>query len=85
MNIHETKLPVALLKKFEGRHSKYTDLLTIYHVVCLDQDCWCGVVGDGDNGAYEWFYFVGDKVEISDAGFGDSTCALRSVLNLKAA
>jgi hypothetical protein len=43
-------------------------------------DAYCGVFGDGDNAAYEWFVWQDGKLETFDCAYGSLTVALRDVL-----
>jgi hypothetical protein len=67
--------------------SKYSDFKTIFHCIHVDTNRYCGVVGDGDNGSYEWFTFERTSgrgvLEVSDCGYGIAEAALRDVLNLE--
>jgi hypothetical protein len=72
---------VELHAKLAEHRCKYTDLVSLYYAFCFETDCWAGVVGDGDNGAYEWFLSTPNGVQVSDSGYGDSLLALRDVLN----
>lgn len=83
MKTYAATLPAEVIKKIESRRGRYTNMTTIFHVVCFDLDCWAGVAGDGENGSYEWFVSRPESFESSDCGFGDSVMALRDVLLLK--
>lgn len=82
-NIRPQILPETVLKKLTESRGRYTDIITVFHAVCLATDHWVGVAGDGSNGAYEWFSFGPEWFEMSDCGYGDTVVALRDVLNLK--
>ncbi len=72
-----------LLEQLPKQKLRYTTPCTIYHIVWLDGAHFCGVFGDGENAAYEWFDFDGErqKLETSDCGYGGTDSALRDVLN----
>jgi hypothetical protein len=75
--------PAPLLARLERQVLKYTDANYLYHCVWLDSENYCGVFGDGPNASYEWFIWRGScgELETSNVGYGDSTVALRDVLN----
>jgi hypothetical protein len=81
MKTRHCTLPSHIVAEIAWRSFKYSSMEHIFHVVQLDVDSWCGVVGDGANGCYEWFIYRGGALETSDAGYGDATFALREVLN----
>lgn len=56
-----------------------TDSVSVFHYLCIDKDCWAGVIGDGDNASYEWF-LINAEFRASDCGYGDSLVAYRDVL-----
>jgi hypothetical protein len=89
MKIQHTTPPEGLLRKLESLRLKYTDAKFLYDVVWLWGEIYCGVFGDGPNGAYEFFIwekktgFAGfENLETSDCGYGSSAVALRDVLLL---
>lgn len=65
---------------------KYSSLCHIFHCICVETNRWIGVVGDGDNGCYEWFvaWRNGDEgewnCETSNCGYGETCVALREVI-----
>lgn len=61
---------------------QYTSMVSVFSCHQLDPDYFCGVAGDGDNGAYEWFIWHDGKLQTSNCGYGDKVIALRDVLNL---
>lgn len=74
--------PVELLKALEKTHLDYTDPTHLYHCIAIGLgDSYCGVFGDGDNGAYEWFVWQNNSLETSNAAYGMTEVALRDVLN----
>jgi hypothetical protein len=81
IKIHQPEPPKDLLKRLERVQFRYTNPVTIFHFVCLRRDC-CGVVGDGDNGAYEFFILIDGELQTSDSGFGSPETALRAALEL---
>jgi hypothetical protein len=88
-------LPDEVLKKLEARRGHYSDMVSVFYVVCFEEDLlirlnldrswldsYAGVAGDGDNGTYEWFIHTPrGGLETSDCGYGDTGVALREVLN----
>lgn len=74
------ELPASATAQLQQFRGKYSDIVSIFHVVCCYENCYAGVAGDGDNGAYEWFFWDGHRMEISDCGYGCSEWALRDVL-----
>lgn len=78
--------PAEMLTALERKQLKYTDPRFLYHWVWLGDAYFCGVFGDGPNGAYEWFIWkernAGNAtLQTSDVGFGSTEAALRAVLN----
>lgn len=73
-------VPDAVLLLLARRSGKYSDMRSVFYCIQLDVDCWIGVAGDGGNASYEWFVVIGNELETSDCGYGDSLCALRDVL-----
>jgi hypothetical protein len=74
--------PLKLLELIEKRSRRlhYTNPSDLFHLVWLDGDNFAGVFGDGANGSYEFFTFLGQELTTSDAGYGSSGIALREVL-----
>ena len=70
-----------LLALGEKARTEYSDIKMLFHVVCLDTFWWCGVVGDGENAAYEWFVWRQGKLTTSNCGYGCTEVALKEVLN----
>lgn len=58
------KFPYALPLKYSGPD------LTIIHTHALGDDIKLHVIGDPDNGSYEWCIEYPDKLEYSDRGYG---------------
>jgi hypothetical protein len=73
--------PAPLLAKLERKQLRYTDPGYLYHCIWLGDDSFCGVFGDGPNGAYEWFMWRDGQLETSDVGYGSTETAMRAVLN----
>ena len=65
----------------DRKQLRYTDLSYMYHCIWLGDESYCGVVGDGPNGAYEWFVWRQGQLETSDVGYGSTEAALRDVQN----
>ena len=83
IEVRPVNLPAELLQRlWTRRHGKFTDTITVFHAVCFDTDSWVGVVGDGNNGSYEWFFSTPDQFKVSEYGYGDSVFALREALSL---
>jgi len=62
-------------------HLKYTNDVKTYYSFEVDFDTFVEVIGDGDNGCYEWIIRDGDEiVEYSNIGWGDMTTPLRDAL-----
>lgn len=86
--VRPTALPDELLEKLQRfREGKYTNLVTVFHVVALFGDAasglgtFVGVAGDGENGAYEYFFVSPHTVQVSEKGYGDDAIALKAALN----
>lgn len=76
------KLPYGLMKSLGVAALAYTDPVDLYHCIALDaDDSYCGVIGDGANGSYEWFIWRKGKLETSNVGYGIIAVALRDVLS----
>jgi hypothetical protein len=80
MKIHSSNPPESLFLKLEQAPLKYTDAVSVFHIVWLGSETYCGVFGDGDNALYEWFFFEHGKLTTSDSGYGCSGVALRHAL-----
>ena len=72
--------PDNLLVNLEARHYEYTTPIFLYHTIWLWGRTCCGVFGDGENGAYEWFIWDDEWLETSDCGYGSMSVALQDVL-----
>lgn len=81
IKLYIPEIPETLTAMLSNRQLRYTSPLTLFHLVWLDGQNYCGVFGDGENGAYEWFVFSGGILETSDCGYGDDSIALRESLN----
>jgi hypothetical protein len=82
ITVRATPVTSELLESLSRRRSgKYCDFKAIFHCIHVDADRYCGVVGDGDNGCYEWFTFERGVLLVSDCGYGIAEAALRDVLN----
>lgn len=86
IRIEPTNPPEALLRELEQSRwrLRYTDPLYVYHCIWLGGESFCGVFGDGPNGAYEWFVWRDGKLVTSDVGYGSTEAALRSALTRSA-
>jgi hypothetical protein len=80
IKIHIANPPQQLLEALTKCRLNYISARDIFHCLTVDADYLCGVFGDGDNGAYEWFTWNAGKLITSDVGFGDTLIALRDVL-----
>lgn len=78
---HGQDPPAELLTALKAARLHYTDPVCLYHSVSVDLAGYCGVFGDGDNGAYEWFVWHNGVLETSDVAYGTPEIALRDVLN----
>jgi hypothetical protein len=74
--------PLELLADLERRKHelKYTYAVAVYHCIAVYMHEYCGVFGDGDNGAYEWFVWRPGSLETSDNAYGSPVVALRDGL-----
>lgn len=59
---------------------KYTDPLKVLYHLPGSEGYSVSVVGDPDNGAYEWVVLIGGKLKHSNCGYGDADIALRDGL-----
>jgi hypothetical protein len=74
--------PPALLLTLQKARLRYTDPVGLYLCISVGLDCLCGVFGDGDNCAYEWFVWREEGVlQTSDVAYGSPEAALRDGLN----
>jgi hypothetical protein len=78
--------PAKLLAALQSARLRYTQPVALYHYLALGAaSADCGVFGDGENGAYEWFiwrnYPPNNVLETSDLAYGSPEIALRDVLN----
>lgn len=80
IKLHTPEIPNGLLKALESKQLEYSSPETLFHLVWIDGDHYCGVFGDGANAAYEWFDLDGGKLRTSDCGYGDDSIALRDAL-----
>jgi hypothetical protein len=81
IKIRVEKPPAQLLSALERVRLRYTNSVAIYHYFALGlEGADCGVFGDGDNAAYEWFVWRNGVVETSDVAYGSPEIALRDVL-----
>lgn len=78
------KAPEDLLAALTRCQSKldYTDVNYLYDYIWVGDERFCGVFGDGPNGAYEWFVWRDDckRLATSNKGYGSHAVALRDVL-----
>lgn len=81
IKIEPSNPPAGLLAMLESKPLRYTDPGYLYHCIWLGDEHFCGVFGDGPNGAYEWFLWRNGNLETSDVGYGSTEVALREVLN----
>lgn len=73
--------PTGLLNALDTAKLTYTQPVDLYHCIALSAgESYCGVFGDGDNGAYEWFTWIDGKLETSNVAYGMTVAALRDVL-----
>jgi hypothetical protein len=79
---HNGTLPADLLKALDIKNTRlhYTDARAVYQFVWMFGESFCGVFGDGENGAYEWFIWREGTLETSDCAYGSVAVALRDVL-----
>ena len=63
-----------------ARAWEYSSLVDIFHCIQLGLNWWVGVVGDGENGGYEWFILHNGECQTSNCGYGCTEVALRDVL-----
>lgn len=79
---YDNTLPAELLKALDVKNAglHYTRAQAVYQCIWLCGDSYCGVFGDGDNGAYEWFAWREGALETSDSGYGSVAVALRDAL-----
>lgn len=80
IKIYTPKPPEELLNALQLARLNHSDPETLFHCLWLGDTRYCGVFGDGDGDAYEWFTWDGEKLEHSDCGYGDVPVALRDVL-----
>lgn len=73
--------PPALLLALQRARLHYTDPVGLYYCVPIDIESYCGVFGDGDNAAYEWFVWHEGVLRTSDDAYGSPDIALRYGLN----
>jgi hypothetical protein len=85
MKMHVPTVPADLDQALLSAKLDYSSAKTIFFLVWSYGQNQCGVFGDGDNAAYEWFIWDGRKLETSNAGYGSAEVALRHVLNKEAA
>ena len=78
--IRQMLVPVALMDQLRRHKGNYSDIKTVFHCLCVGVEHYVGVVGDGDNGAYEFFEYRDGKLTCSDCGYGDTVIALFSIL-----
>lgn len=62
---------------FSGLHESRP----VIHEICVARDVFVEVVGDGDNGCYDWVIRKEGKItQHSDDGYGEASLALRDGL-----
>ena len=81
-----TAITVSISASLRARSSCVIVIASsLYHCILvgleLDAHSYCGVFGDGENGAYEWFVWRKGVLETSDVAYGIAEIALRDVLN----
>jgi hypothetical protein len=85
IQIHTPTPPAELLAALERASLQYTNPVCLYHYLWLGMyqrsQSYCGVFGDGDNAAYEWFIWRNGQLETSNDAYGMTEVALRDVLN----
>lgn len=72
--------PPELLAALDRAILHYSNCVGIYQLLAIGVAEFCGVFGDGENAAYEWFVWRGGRLEHSDAAYGHVEAALRDVL-----
>jgi len=80
---HNSTPPAELLRALDLKNASlhYTHAQAVYQCIWLCRDSCCGVFGDGNNAAYEWFVWRDDAtLETSDACYGSIAVALRDAL-----
>jgi len=82
IRIYNSTPPAELLNALDKKNATlhYTDAQAVYNCLSLRANAFCGVFGDGDNGAYEWFVWRDGKLETSDCAYGEAIVALRDAL-----
>lgn len=80
IKIYPPTPPIRLLSALEKCRLKYSTPVTLFRLVELGDDIFCGVFGDGGNATYEWFVWSAGKLETSDSGYGGTDSALRDAL-----
>jgi hypothetical protein len=87
LKVKPVNLPADVQRRLAQHQSDYSELKTVFHAFVwshnfqTQKSSWAGVVGDGDNAAYEWFIDGEDGLKVSNLGYGDTVIALREVLN----
>lgn len=79
MKRHQVSIPLGLMTALEKRRLTFVTPTTIYHTIWNPgYGLLIGVIGDGENGVYEWFIWDdGSKyLRTSDVGFGSDFAAL---------
>jgi hypothetical protein len=76
----KSRVPAEVLTALARRQGRFTDMISVFHCIQLDQTHWVGVAGDGNNGSYESFSMRDGKLTSSDVGYGDTAIALRDIL-----
>jgi len=75
------KPPAQLLSVLRTVRLHYTNPLAVDHYFVLSlEGADCGVFGDGDNAAYEWFVWRNGVLQTSNVAYGNPETALRDVL-----
>lgn len=73
-------VPETILVALARQRTRHSNLVHVFHCIYLGEQKWIGVAGDGDNGAYEYFVMQKGNFTCSDVGYGDTTKALRDIL-----
>ncbi|SEG55948.1 hypothetical protein SAMN05421819_3534 [Bryocella elongata] len=73
--------PDALVAALSKVRLRYTCPIAVYvYLPYVGGGIDCGVFGDGENGAYEWFTWRFGVLATSDGAYGAPEIALRDVL-----
>lgn len=77
IEVRQHKVPDCVMRELERVNGHYSGKLkSVFHIVWLSGETYCGVAGDGGNGAYEAFTYKHGKLRITDCAYGCSATAL---------